>query len=317
MRTILAGIAGRVLVARERDRERQALERLQQCEAFVAGDPPDPASAARRRTAPSFPPISGELAILEEISPSWLGVKFRPVAPAVRAERQLPAGANLLDAVYPDSPAREAGLEVGDIILGPPGRPFDSSRELREWTMTAPRGVPLPLVVIRPGDQAGDDMQFEAALTLRLAPVDLPTLPAPPLVGDSAPPLPAGLRAVGSNELPDLEGAAHILFFWATWCEPCKKAVPEVMAFAESKGLSIIAISDEEEGTISRFLAERTEPFVHPVARDPLRKTFISYGVSGTPTFLLVDADGVIRHRQVGYTADKGLTVEGWARPLH
>jgi thiol-disulfide isomerase/thioredoxin len=311
MRTILVDVAGRALLAREGEHGGQALARLERCEAFVAGDPPDPVRAAQSPPAPSFPPISGELGVLEEISPSWLGVNFRPAPPEVRAEHGLPAGANLLDAVYPGSPAQEAGLQVGDIVMGPPGRPFAASREMREWTMTAPRGVALPLVVVRPGEQAADDRRFEAALVLRLAPVDLPRLPGPPLVGDRAPLLPA-LRPVGSSELPDLKGTAHLLFFWATWCEPCKKAVPEVMAFAESQGLSIIAISDEEEDTISRFLAERAEPFIRPVARDPLRKSFISYGVSGTPTVLLVDADGVIRHRQVGYTADKGLTVEGW-----
>ena len=316
MRTILAGIAGRVLIGREREREREALARLQRCEAFVAGDPPDPATAARAPSAPSFPPLSGELAILEEIAPSWLGVHFQPVSPAVRAEHRLPAGANLLDAVYPDSPAREAGLEVGDIILGPPGQPFTSSRELREWTMTAPRGVPLSLAAVRPGEHAEDDLEFEAALTLRLAPIDLPKLPSPPVVGDRAPVLPSTLRPVGASELPDMRGS-HVLFFWATWCEPCKKAVPEVMAFAESRGLSVLAISDEEEDTISTFLAERAEPFIRPVARDPLRKSFISYGVSGTPTLLWVDGDGVIRHRQAGYTADKGLNVEGWSWTEH
>ena len=79
---------------------------------------------------------------------------------------------------------------------------------------------------------------------------------------------------------------------------------------------AVLAISDEEEDTITKFLSERAEPFLRPVARDPLRQSFISYGVSGTPTVLLVDADGVIRHRQVGYTADKGLSVQGWNRPV-
>jgi thiol-disulfide isomerase/thioredoxin len=311
MRTILVGIAGRELVSRERGGERAALARLQACEAFVAGDPPDRAMASWSAATPSFPPVSAELRVLQEISPSWLGVNFRAAPPEIRAEHRLPAGANLLDVVYPDSPAQKAGLQAGDILLGPPGHPFASSRELREWTMTAPPGVPLALAVVRPGEQARDDRRFEATLTLRLAPVDLPRLPGPPLVGDRAPVLPA-LKPVGSSELPDLKARPYILFFWATWCEPCKKAVPEVMAFAESRGLPILAISDEEEDAISTFLASRTKPFIPRVARDPLRKSFVSYGVSGTPTILLVDAEGMIRHRQVGYTADKGLIIEGW-----
>ena len=111
-----------------------------------------------------------------------------------------------------------------------------------------------------------------------------------------------------------MKGNAHLLFFWATWCAPCKKAVPEVMALAHSRGLEVLAISDEDEETVSRFLAERAEPFIRLVAADPLRKSFAAYGVSGTPTVLLVDGDGVIRHRQVGY-GEKGLTIEGWSWP--
>ena len=314
MRTILVGIAGRVLIATERRRERDGLARLQRCEAFTPGDPPDPSAAARSDPPRPFPPLNTELALLEEISPSWLGVQFRAVTQAVRTGRRLPGGANLLDAVYPDSPAEKAGIEVGDIVLGLPDRPFAASRELREWTMTAPRGVPLPLVVLRPGETAEDDREFEAQLVLGPTPLDLPRLPTPPLVGERAPDLPNTLKPLGSSDLPELKGSAHLVFFWATWCGPCKKAVPEVMALARSRGLDVLAISDEDEETVSRFLAGRTEAFIPGVAVDPLRKSFVAYGVSGTPTLLLVDADGVIRHRQVGY-GEKGLTVEGWSWP--
>jgi thiol-disulfide isomerase/thioredoxin len=308
-RTILVGIAGRVLVG-----PREALARLQRCEAFTAGSPPVRAEAPAR-TAAAFPPLAEELALLEEISPSWLGVQFRSVPAAVRAERRLPAGANVLDAVYPDSPAREAGLEAGDIVLGPPGRPFDAPREMREWAMTSPRGVPLPLLVVRPADEGAEDREFEATLVLRSTPMDLPNLAAPPSVGDRAPLLTSGLKPVGSSDLPDLGGQPHLLFFWATWCGPCKQAVPEVMAFAQTRGLSAVAITDEDEETVGRFLAERQEAFFARVAVDPLRRSFIAYGVSGTPTVVLVDGDGVIRHRQVGYLAGKGLTVDGWSWP--
>ena len=323
MQAILVGIGGRVLLAQDREHEpsderalhsgqRQALARLERCEAFAPGEPPDPATVDRSHEVPPFPPLSEELALLEEISPSWLGVRFRPVAAPVRAAHGLPAGANLLEAVYPDSPAREGGLEVGDIVLGPPGQPFDSPRELREWTMTAPRGVALPLLVVRPGEHSGDDLPFEASLVLRAYPAHLPKTSGPPLVGDRAPVLPATLKPVGSSDRAGLAGRPRILFFWATWCGPCKQAVPEVMAFAQSRALSVLAISDEDEDTVGNFLKGRREAFFDQVAVDTFRQTFASYGISGTPTILLVDQQGIIRLRQVGYDADKGVTVEGW-----
>jgi thiol-disulfide isomerase/thioredoxin len=327
MRTVLVGIAGRVLLGREPDghapqpasraAQRGAMERLERCEASTPGNPLPPATLTGDAGARPFPPLGTDVALLKEISPSWLGVRFRAVPESVRASRGLPAGANFLDAVYPDSPAREAGLEAGDIVLGPPRQPFDSPRELREWTMTAPTGVPLPLLVVRPGEVGQADLQFEATLVLRTDPVDLPTLPEPPLAGGRAPSLPAALTPVGSSEVPDLSGRSHLLFFWATWCGPCKQAWPEVMDFAEARGLPVLAISDEDEGTVARFLkGAAAGRLPSAVAVDPLRKSFISYGISGTPTILLVDEDGVIRHRQVGYTSDKGLTVAGWRWPL-
>jgi thiol-disulfide isomerase/thioredoxin len=319
MRAILVGVAGRVLLhvdaappasGSRHAAHREALAGLDRCEAFAPGDA-GPVVTDNPPSRPAFPPLATELAILEEVSPSWLGVRFRSVAAQVRGERRLPAGATFLDAVYPGSPAERAGLQPGDIVLGTPGRPFETSRQLREWTLTAPRGVPLTLAALRPGAE-GADRAFEAKLVLGIVPVDLPRLPDPPQVGERAPVLPPALRSVGRPSLPEVRGRAHLLFFWATWCGPCKAAVPEVRALAEARGLPIVAISDEDAETVSAFLEQRTEPFLEGVAVDPLRQSFMAFGVSGTPTLLLVDAGGVIRHRQVGYRREHGLTVEGW-----
>ena len=312
MRTVLAGIAGRVLADRDAARQR-SLSGLQRCEAFAAGEPADTTAETRSPAAPpAFPPLGAERALLEEVSPSWLGVRFRSLTPQVREQRGLTEGAVILDAVYPDSPAREAGLTPGDILLGPAGRTFQSSRELREWTLVAPRGVPLTLAVLRPDETPAGGRPFEAKVVLRVAPVDWPKLPDPPRVGDKAPDLPSGLQAVRAAALPELKDRSHLVFFWATWCGPCKRAVPEVLALAASRGLPVLAISDEDADTVRQFLADRQEPFFAEVAVDPMRKSFQSFGVSGTPTLLLVDPAGVIRHRQVGYTTEKGVTVEGW-----
>ena len=73
-----------------------------------------------------------------------------------------------------------------------------------------------------------------------------------------------------------------------------------------------LAITDEEQATVAKFLDGWTRPFFESVAVDSYRQTFISYAISGTPTIVLVDAGGVIRHRQVGYSVKDGLKVDGW-----
>jgi len=46
---------------------------------------------------------------------------------------------------------------------------------------------------------------------------------------------------------------------------------------------------------------------------DDLRRSFQAYGVSGTPTFVLIDGEGRIASQSTGYTPEKGLPIEGWS----
>jgi thiol-disulfide isomerase/thioredoxin len=178
--------------------------------------------------------------------------------------------------------------------------------------MTSPRNTPMLLRVIRPGPEPEEDLEFVASLVLRSLPLEWPELPGPPQLGQLAPSLPTSLEQIGGGSLPDLQRRERLLFFWATWCLPCKKAVPEVMAFAAVQGIPVVAITDEDSAKVAGFLDKYPEEFFSLVAADRLRASFLAYGVSGTPTMVLVGEDDVVRERQVGYNLAKGLSFNGW-----
>lgn len=302
MRALLLRIAGEVYVAtRATDAERAAFAALARCEDLslgVSGPAPD---ASPRDDFPSY---EDDLATAKSVMPAWMGIQFRPVTPEERGAQQLPAGAVTVRLVYPDSPAAKAGLEVGDILLGPPGAPFMEPRQVREWTMLQEVGKPRVLEVLHDGSRV------KRTLVPGEHPGKFPDLPGPPRVGSTAPPLHL-TKYRGTPPVSLADGKSHLLLFWATWCAPCKASLPEVLDFARERGVEVVAITDEDPSVLDRFFA--TKPaFPELVAIDAKRDAFLAYGVSGTPTFVLVDGAGVVRSVSTGYNAKKGLGIEGW-----
>jgi thiol-disulfide isomerase/thioredoxin len=319
MRAILLRIAGRVHLASAADTDHiadkayAALQGLERCEALPAGTPPRGARRIQVATKEPFPPLADELALLRDVLPSWLGVRFRDLSKTRRSQWSLSAGASQIQTVYPKSPAKEAGLAPGDIVIGPPGKPFVSAKQLREWTMTSPRGVALPIRVLRPrddGDFKGEEI--ELAIILRPYPLKQPKLPGPIRTGQAAPALSGSLKKVGGGTLPDIKGRAHLLVFWATWCGPCHRAVPELLAYAAAKKLPVLAITDETSPAVESFLERWNEPFFKVPVSDIRRASFRAYGVSGTPTVLEVGEDGKVRYRQTGYSVKRGFRAPDW-----
>ena len=317
LRTQLVRTAGLVLVDKTGFEDaRKAFDALADCEAMVPGTFDPPELVEIKAQPEPLVDFEDQVSQIKLLLPSWLGIQFRPAKKGVRDKRGLATGAVIVQTVFPDSPAAKAGLQPGDIVLGPEGAHFQEPRQIREWTMTSPQDTPLPIQIIR------DDEPMEISLSLGPYPLEWPKIPAPPKVGDAAPKL-ARLESLRGHtprgEVLELDATPHMLFFWATWCGPCKAAVPELMAWAEQSGVSVIAVTDEDAATVDTFLAGWTQPFIDDIASDELRQSFVAHGVSGTPTFVHVDASGTVKFRQVGYSLRRGLPIDQWQwadRPL-
>jgi thiol-disulfide isomerase/thioredoxin len=308
MRAILVSIAGRYYLARRGTAEqRAAFGGLTQCEDLTLRSPTKPLRTSLAEMVP-FPPLEDELKLARDVVPAWIGIRFGAVDEGRRQALGVTRGASIVQAVYPQSPAEAAGILVGDIITGPPDAPFQEQGQIREWTMLAEIERPVSLDLMRERDW------LTVSLVPGARPVKWPELPGPPKVSEAAPVLgPLRLTPYRGDVPRDPVGrSGHLLFFWATWCGPCKAALPELLAFESDRSVPVIAITDESAETLDPFFKTFDKPFPERVAVDEARRAFRAYGVSGTPTFVLVDGDGRVRSYSTGYSKDKGLGMDGW-----
>lgn len=127
--------------------------------------------------------------------------------------------------------------------------------------------------------------------------------------GDPAPDfsLPA-LDGKGNVSLSAYRGKVVYLDFWASWCAPCLKAVPEIEAMRKSlpaAKVQVVAVNlDQQTKKALRFLAKH--PVGYPSASDPKGKLPKQYGVDTMPTSYLIDEQGVIRHVHRGFQRGDG-----------
>ena len=93
--------------------------------------------------------------------------------------------------------------------------------------------------------------------------------------------------------LRDLRGKVVLVNFWATWCPPCRKEMPDLDGLYKKfkdQGLVILAIDDEDIAKIKPFLAER--PVSYPILLDPGRKVNELFRVDGIPKNFVFDREG-------------------------
>jgi peroxiredoxin len=96
-----------------------------------------------------------------------------------------------------------------------------------------------------------------------------------------------------SWSLRDLRGKVVLVNFWATWCPPCRREMPDMETLYKrfgARGLVILAISDEDRAKVEPFIAERK--YSYPILLDPGRKVNEEFGVHGIPKSFVYDRDG-------------------------
>ena len=109
--------------------------------------------------------------------------------------------------------------------------------------------------------------------------------------------------------LEEYRGRVVLLDFWATWCPPCRRAIPELVKLQEKygdKGLVILGVSmDDPQLANDEFLQMFKEKMKinYPILRadEWVVRAYFPDGRTAIPTLYLIDREGTIREKVVGY----------------
>jgi thiol-disulfide isomerase/thioredoxin len=106
--------------------------------------------------------------------------------------------------------------------------------------------------------------------------------------------------------LSKLKGKVVLLDFWATWCAPCRAAIPHLINLQKTyqeKGVEVIGMNMDKGDveTVRRFVKSMDIPY--PITLTP-EEVSRNYGVTGLPTTILIDKEGRIRQKLLGFTSE-------------
>jgi cytochrome c biogenesis protein CcmG, thiol:disulfide interchange protein DsbE len=128
-------------------------------------------------------------------------------------------------------------------------------------------------------------------------------------VGQQAPDF--KLKSVsGGNpiNLSQYRGKPVFVVFWAAWCGPCRKEIPELKSLHAKyapKGVEFVSVAvgwRQTEEDIKKFQTAQQLPY--QILWDKDNAVADQWGIHSIPTNFIIDHDGVIRYRDFGISPD-------------
>ncbi len=103
-------------------------------------------------------------------------------------------------------------------------------------------------------------------------------------------------------ELSDYKGKKVMLNFWATWCPPCKKEMPDMEKYTQQAGddVVVLAVNIDPENDVQAFVDDNGITFTIPLdsqsAKNPVNER---YKILSIPTTYFIDKEGIIRNKVI------------------
>jgi len=106
------------------------------------------------------------------------------------------------------------------------------------------------------------------------------------------------------HRLADLRGSVVVVNYWATWCPPCRKEMPDLSRLADAyrdKGVVVLTISSEEPDILRKYLTKYPQSTMTARFTSDSPATAIQrMAYAGRPTTIVLDREGRARRMLIG-----------------
>lgn len=132
-----------------------------------------------------------------------------------------------------------------------------------------------------------------------------------PLASGAAPALNGRSVSGKPLELRGFHGRGVLVHFWAEWCPVCRAEQGAIQSIADDFPVITVAMHSGDRAAVREFMEQEALSF--SAIADPRGEIAGDWGVTVVPTSFVIDPEGVIRYREVGFTTEPGLRMRLWA----